>query len=205
MIGHHEQNVTSVAETRRGWLVLALLGAAAFAAELGGESVRLLARYDRARLAAGELWRLATAHVVHLGWGHLGPNLLALGLIGALFNDVLKARDWVLIGAGAAAAIDIGLFFLDPTIGWYVGLSGVLHGFVAGGALALLLTRQWFGALLAGGLVAKLAFEQLVGPVPFTAAATGGSVIVAAHLYGSIGGLAAYATAHFVRGKRSQL
>ena len=205
MIDSHEQNVTSVAETRRSWRVLALLGAVALAAELGGESVRLLARYDRAGLEGGELWRLATAHVVHLGWGHLWPNLLALGLIGGLFNDVLKARDWLIIGAGSAAAIDAGLYFLDPTVGWYVGLSGVLHGFVAGGTVALLLARQSFGALLGAGLAAKLAFEQLVGPIPFTAAATGGPVIVAAHLYGSLGGLAAYAGAHFVRRNGSQL
>lgn len=205
MIGSHERNVTSVAETRRNWRVLAALGALAFAAELGGEPLRLLARYDRAGLEAGELWRLATAHVAHLGWGHLWPNLLALALIGALFNDVLKTREWAVVGAGSAIAIDAGLYWLDPSIGWYVGLSGVLHGLVAAGAFALLLARQSFGALLGIGLAAKLLFEHFVGPVPFTAAATGGTVVVAAHVYGSVGGLVAYGGSRYVRRRRSRL
>jgi rhomboid family GlyGly-CTERM serine protease len=205
VIDSREQKMTSVAETRRGWRVLATLGVVALGAQLGGESVRSLARYERAGLEAGEIWRLATAHVVHLGWGHLLPNLLALGLIGGIFNDVLKARDWALIAAASATAIDIGLYFLDPNIDWYVGLSGVLHGFVAGGALALLLTRQSFGLLLGVGLAAKLAFEQAIGPLPFSSAAAGGSVVVAAHLYGSVGGLAAYAATHLMRRNGSQL
>src|SRR5437764_2989894 len=35
-------------------------------ASLTGEPGRLLLRYDRAALAAGQWWRLVTAHVVHL-------------------------------------------------------------------------------------------------------------------------------------------
>ena len=87
---------------------------------------------------------------------------------------------------------------------WYVGLSGVLHGFVAAGALALLLRRETLGAVLGVGLAAKLIFEQIVGPVPFTAASVGGPVVVAAHLYGAIGALLAEAAAQLAR-RRSRV
>jgi rhomboid family GlyGly-CTERM serine protease len=177
----------------------------ALAAAFGGDELRLLGRYDRGALAEGEIWRLLTGHVLHLGWGHLWPNLAALALIGALFDDVLDRFAWLAIALGAAIAIDGGLYVLDPEVDWYVGLSGVLHGLVAGGALALVFARQPLGGWLLAGLCAKLAFEQIAGPMPFTATATGGPVIVAAHLYGGAGGLLASTALHFIRHRSSRL
>jgi hypothetical protein len=59
--------------------------------------------------------------------------------------------------------------------------------------------------MLAIGLTAKLVFEQTVGPVPFTAAAVGGPVVVASHLYGTAGGLLAAAAARIVRSRRARI
>jgi hypothetical protein len=93
---------------------------------------------------------------------------------------------------------------LDPSVLWYVGLSGVLHGLVAAGALALVVRRQALGAVLGVCLGAKLVFEQIVGPVPFTAESVGGPVVVAAHLYGSAGGILAEAAVQIAR-RRSRV
>jgi rhomboid family GlyGly-CTERM serine protease len=171
----------------------------------GGDELRALGRYERAAIEGGQYWRLLSGHLVHLGFGHLWPNVAALLIIGALFDDVFRTADWLRASIASAAAIDIGLYVFDPDVTWYVGLSGVLHGLVAGGALALLLRKQKLGAALALGLGAKLAFEQLAGPVPFTAESVGGPVVVAAHLYGAAGGLLAETVAHFVRRRRSQV
>ena len=168
-------------------------------------SWRELGRYQRDAIENGEYWRLVSGHLVHLGLGHLWPNLVALVIIGALFEDVFDNADWWRASLASAAAIDLGLYRFDPNVLWYVGLSGVLHGFVAAGALALLLRRQTLGAVLAIGLGAKLAFEQIVGPVPFTAASVGGPVVVAAHLYGAVGGALAEAAARVVRRSRSRV
>jgi len=198
--------VNGVAEWRleRWWIVLAI-AAACLVLALGGDEARLWGRYERGALASGEYWRLVTAHLVHLSWGHLWPNLAALTLIGALFERLFDSKDWLAVGLGAAVAIDAGLYLFDPNVQWYVGLSGVLHGFIAGGAFAALLRGQAIGAVLAIGLSAKLIFEQTWGAVPFTAAAMGGPVIVAAHLYGAAGGLLAATSTHFVRGRTSRL
>lgn len=158
---------------------------------LGGDAARELGRYDRAAVLAGEYWRLVTGHLVHLGWSHLWLNVAALIVLGSLFGDTLRRRDWVASGLAAAAAIDVGLFLLEPTIGWYVGLSGVLHGFMAAGAARLVIQGDVFGTVLALGLVGKLVYEQVAGPLPFTASSTGGPVVVAAHLFGAIGGVVA--------------
>ncbi|HUQ50585.1 MAG TPA: rhombosortase [Gammaproteobacteria bacterium] len=171
----------------------------------GGDALREVGRYQRDAIEGGQYWRLVSGHLVHLGLGHLWPNLAALLVIGALFDDVFRSVDWLRASLASAAAIDVGLYVLDPDVIWYVGLSGVLHGLVAAGAFALLLRRQKIGAVLAAGLGAKLAFEQLAGPLPFTAESVGGPVVVAAHLYGAAGGLLAEAVAHVVRRRRSQV
>jgi rhomboid family GlyGly-CTERM serine protease len=189
---------------QRWWAILAIFAACVVLAG-GGDELRELCRYEREAIASGEYWRLVTGHLVHLGVGHLWPNLAALAVIGALFTDVFRNADWWRGCLASAAAIDMGLYLFDPEVRWYVGLSGVLHGLVAAGALALCLRREALGAVLAIGLCAKLSFEQIVGPVPFTAASVGGPVVVAAHLYGAAGGVLAEALAHVVRRRRSRV
>jgi rhomboid family GlyGly-CTERM serine protease len=193
----------SIRRLRESWVIVALL-AACLLLGAGGDELRDLGRYERTAIEGGEYWRLVSGHLVHLGWGHLWPNLAALAIIGLLFEGLFRNADWLRLGAASAAAIDIGLYALDPSVLWYVGLSGVLHGFVAAGALALLVRRETLGAVLGLGLAAKLLFEQIVGPVPFTAESVGGPVVVAAHLYGSVGALLAEAAAQLAR-RRSRV
>jgi rhomboid family GlyGly-CTERM serine protease len=193
----------AVQRLREHWAVLVLLALCLLLAA-GGEDLRDLGRYERAAIESGEYWRLVSGHLVHLGLGHLWPNVAALAIVALLFEDVFGNADWWRVSAASAAAIDLGLYLFDPTVLWYVGLSGVLHGVVAAGALALVSRRQALGAVLALGLGAKLTFEQIVGPVPFTAESVGGPVVVAAHLYGTVGGLLAEAVAQAVR-RRSRV
>jgi rhomboid family GlyGly-CTERM serine protease len=193
----------SLRRLRHSWVVVALL-VVCLLLGLGGDEVRDLGRYERDAIEGGEYWRLVTGHLVHLGLGHLWPNLAALAIIGLLFDGVFRNADWLRIGAASAAAIDLGLYVLDPGVLWYVGLSGVLHGYVAAGAVALIVRGEKIGVVLAVGLAAKLVFEQVVGPVPFTAASVGGPVVVAAHLYGVVGALLAEAAVWLAR-RRSRL
>jgi rhomboid family GlyGly-CTERM serine protease len=185
------------------WVIVALLAVCLLLAA-GGDSVRELGRWERDAIDTGEYWRLVSGHLVHLGLGHLWPNLAALLIIGLLFEGVFRNWDWVRIGAASVAAIDLGLYVLDPDVQWYVGLSGVLHGYVAAGALALIMRGEKLGVVLAVGVGAKLVFEQVVGPVPFTAASVGGPVVVAAHLYGVVGALLAEGATELVR-RRSRV
>jgi rhomboid family GlyGly-CTERM serine protease len=192
---------------RRLWPPGGVLALAALCALLAfaGEAGRQFARYERTGIEAGEYWRLLLGHTVHLGFGHLWPNVLALLILGVLFGDVLRQRDWAVVGLASATAIDVGLYLLDPGVEWYVGLSGVLHGFMAAGALALMLRGETLGALLALGLCGKLVYEHAFGPLPFTARSTGGPVIVAAHLYGAAGGFVAAAATRYFGSRGSRL
>ena len=166
---------------------LALLAACALLLlpALAGEAGRGLLRYDRVALAAGEWWRLLTAHVVHLDTRHALLNCLGLALMWALFARDYSPRQWVPIMLGAIAAIDAGLWLCDSTLLWYVGSSGALHGVMAAGAVAHIRRGERDGWVLAGLLAVKLAYEHWLGALPFSGS---DAVVVSAHLYGVAGG-----------------
>ncbi len=143
-------------------------------------------RYERSLIESGELWRLLTAHLTHLNWSHLLLNLLTLWLIRLLFprSPTLQPISFLWL----ALATSCGLFVLNPDLQWYLGLSGVLHGYLAWVALHLLRHAQSGGGLLAALLLGKLGWEQLLGPMPGSEAMISANVVVDAHLYGSIAG-----------------
>jgi rhomboid family GlyGly-CTERM serine protease len=168
-----------------GW---ALIGACALlaAVELGGEPLRNAWSYQRTALAAGEWWRLLSAHFVHLDAGHAVLNGLGLVLMWALFARDYSPLRWLAIYLTSALTISAGLWLFDPEIEWYVGASGALHGVMTAGTLAHLRRRDLDGWILAVFIMAKLSYEQFAGSMPFAGAA---NTVVDAHLYGAIGGL----------------
>src|SRR3569832_266834 len=146
-------------------------------------------RYERAAILDGELWRLVSGHLVRLGWSHLVLNLAGLALIWGLFERQLVTLEWWWVWSVSTAAVSAGLFFFERDLAWYVGLSGVLHGlFIAGLLLAIRRDYWWGDAALLVIVLGKLAWEQIYGSLPGTTAMAGGNVIVAAHLYGAVGG-----------------
>ena len=155
--------------------------------ELGGDAGRALLRYDRVGLAAGQWWRLLTAHVVHLGLEHAALNSLGLVLMWALFARDYRPGQWLAITLASFAAIDAGLWLRDSTVAWYVGSSGALHGVMTAGTWAHLRRRDLDGWILAAFIIVKLTYEQTSGALPF---AEGEGVVVDAHLYGALGGVA---------------
>lgn len=168
-----------------GW---ALLGVCTLLAliEMGGEPLRNALSYQRAAIAAGEWWRVLSAHVVHLDANHAILNGLGLVLMWALFARDYSPLRWLAIYWVSGLAISLGLYVFDPQIEWYVGASGALHGVMTAGTLAHLRRRDLDGWILAIFIVAKLSYEQFAGQMPFAGAA---NTVVDAHLYGAIGGL----------------
>ena len=150
---------------------------------------RLLLRYEREAALQGEYWRLLTGHLVHGSWLHLWLNCAGVGLIAALFPNHYSPRQWLLIGLASLLTIDLGFVFYEPQLSWYVGLSGVLHGALAAGAIAWWRYETKRLALaLSVIFVGKLAWEQWHGALPLSG---GLAVVVDAHLYGAFGGVIA--------------
>lgn len=147
-------------------------------------------RYDRAAFAELALWRVWTGHFVHLGWLHLLMNAAGLWLIALIFRPELNLRAWLLLFLVTPVLISFGLYFVEPDLRWYVGLSGVLHAAFAM-ALVLGMSRQPRYMLLVGAaFVAKLLYEVYspAGNIG-TAELIGGRVITTAHWLGALAGL----------------
>jgi rhomboid family GlyGly-CTERM serine protease len=188
--GSYAKHVTNLSHSlqwddrRWIWLTLILLSGAVL---LGlGDSAREALRYEREAIAAGQWWRLLSAHAVHQDAHHFALNALGLVLVWALFAREFHALAWGGIVLGGALCISAGLWHFDPQLRWYLGASGVLHSVMAAGCVKRLADVQWDRWLLSLCLVAKLALEQ------HAAQPVGADlpVIVDAHLYGAIGGAA---------------
>jgi rhomboid family GlyGly-CTERM serine protease len=167
--------------------------------ELIGEPARQALSFDRPAIAAGQWWRLLTAHFVHLDLEHAVLNSLGLVLMWALFARDYSPWRWAAIYLVSALAVSAGLWFGNPELQWYVGASGALHGVMTAGTIAHLRRRDLDGWILATFIVLKLGFEQLSGALPF---AGDSDTIVDAHLYGAIGGVV---IAVFLKSRREPL
>ena len=156
---------------------------------LGTEQWQLLLEYQRQATAAGELWRLISGHLVHLGWEHLLMNLLGFWLIYQLFfRNGMPAMACISGLILLTLCTSAGLYLFSPSVDWYRGFSGVLHGLLIWVLLRELKQNTAANAFLLLLVILKLAWEQLSGPIPGSEAIAKGRVIVDAHLYGGLGG-----------------
>ena len=103
---------------------------------LCGDWGRELLRFDRDAIAGGEIWRLASGHFVHLGLSHWILNGAGLLLVWFLVGEFLRTGQWLVVTLISILGMDIGFWFLQPQLQWYVGLSGLLHGFLFAGIVA---------------------------------------------------------------------
>ena len=188
-MGLHKRVTTSYIPTRlRAWLPPLLLILAAGALLAGGDTAREVLRYERARIGDGELWRLITGHLAHLGGSHFLLNGAGLALVWYLVGDALRTSGWAAVAIASLIAMDAGFWLLNPELAWYVGLSGLLHGILAAGLVMRIGSLRPELIALAILLAGKIAWEQFAGPLPGSEAGSGGPVVVDAPPYGAIGG-----------------
>jgi len=168
-------------------LPMATLGCAIIIA-IFGDAGRVWLSYDRPEIAAGELWRLLSGHFVHLGISHLIWDAAGFLLIWYLVGQSFSRMQWAIVSLVTIVGIDLGFWFLEPNLSWYVGLSGLAHGVLAAGIVGSLKSGRVDMWILGAALIAKLVYEALVGPLPGSAESSGGTVIVVAHIYGAVSG-----------------
>lgn len=181
----------------RVWRNLALIGlmcAASLAFTWSDSLPGDLLRYERSAVASGEWWRLLSAHFVHGNLMHWLINVTGLVLVIAVFPSSLH-QPWlgpVLSLSLMALPLGLALHWFNPDLGWYLGLSGVLHGLFASLALQEAFAGSRIGFIGIALLASKLLYEQLAGISPAAQELIGLPVIIDAHLYGAlIGGIVA--------------
>lgn len=143
--------------------------------------------WDRSAILDGEVWRILTGNLTHTNWPHMIMNTLALAIITFIYRLHYSARPYSLLILALSAVVGIGIIATD--IQWYAGLSGVLHGLFAWGAVRDIQTKQKGGWLLMLGIVGKIASEQYFGGSASSEALIGARVAIEAHLLGAIAGV----------------
>jgi rhomboid family GlyGly-CTERM serine protease len=154
-----------------------------------GDAGREILRYDRLAIAQGEFWRLISGHIAHLGIRHLLLNIAGLVLVWLLVGRQYMMWHWCLVIAISLVVIDLGFWYVDTDLLWYVGLSGLLHGLLLAGAIPAYRSAPVEASTICIAVAGKLLYEQFAGPLPGSEATAGGAVVTTAHLYGGIGGL----------------
>ena len=146
-------------------------------------------QYAKPEIEAGQWWRFITGNLIHLNWRHFAMNAAALLVIYCLFPNLLKPSGLFLVFLLSCLSVTLGLWMFNPSVYWYVGLSGALHGIlVTLLILDFVASKQVLNVALLILVAAKLVWEAVMGPLPASESTIGGPVIVQAHVYGSIGG-----------------
>lgn len=171
------------------WRVPLVLSAVLLALQAAGMQRAL--EYRRAAVLRGQVWRLLTGSLVHLGWMHLSRDIVGLFLIWALLAHSLDDYSWLWVLLASSLAVGLGLLILNPGIAWYVGISGALFGLCCAGALRQFREHPLFAAVLLLGMAVIIAWTWREGALPGETMWLGGNVIPQAHLYGALGGAGA--------------
>lgn len=148
-------------------------------------------QFDRLLIDQGDYWLLMTGHLVHLNWMHWALNMAGLVIVAVFFSLYGNVLDWLFVLLFSAIVIGLGLYWFHPELIWYVGLSGVLHGLFIYGAIREIRYYPFSGYVLVLLFAGKLFWEYMNGALPGSEEMTGGRVLVEAHLYGAMAGLAA--------------
>lgn len=127
--------------------------------------------YRRDAVAAGELWRLWTGHLVHFGWPHFFADTGLLLILGIFLEEKHRVFSWTALLL-MPLFVSACLFWLDPAMTRYGGLSALDLG------LLLYLVCQgwrrdwtdWFWPAVLVIYAGEIAFEILQG-------GTGGGLI----------------------------
>ena len=154
-------------------------------------------QYDRGRIMAGELWRLATCHMTHWNAEHLLWDLLMFVVLGAWceWRQPKQMRICLVLGA---AAVTGTVFFFFPHMSMYRGLSGVDSALFT--LLAVELFREgrrsrdrlqcFVTTALLLGFVGKIFYEVIAGGTIFVDDQAAGFVpLVWDHLAGAVVGI----------------
>lgn len=131
-------------------------------------SIGEMLQFDHTRIAAGEIWRLATCHLTHWNLEHIQWDLLMFVTVGAVC-EIRNPRRMRLCVVAAAGSVSVVVFFGFPTIEAYRGLSGIDTALFALLAVDLLRDawrqKNLIVATTAGfflvGFAAKTAYEAI--------------------------------------------
>ncbi|NKF52582.1 rhombosortase [Shewanella sp. WXL01] len=148
--------------------------------------------YRRDKIEFWQVWRLVTGNFLHTNLWHLLMNLAGLWIIVFLHEIHYKhhVEKLVLLIFSLCLFEGVGLFFLYPDLNGFVGLSGILHGLFAFGAIMDVRKGFRSGYLLLIGVIMKVMYEQYFGSLQGMSSLIEARVATESHFVGLFVGIA---------------
>lgn len=173
------------------WLALlvSVLCIGLYLAGLAMPFVDQLLAYQRSAITQGQWWRLITGNLLHTNHWHLLMNLAGLWIVLFLHHFHYQLKGVSLLFLLLCLLEGLGLYLGYPQLLGYVGLSGMLHGLFAYGALMDIQHKLKSGYLLLLGVILKVTHEQFYGASEDVTVMIGARVATEAHLVGMICGI----------------
>ncbi len=147
--------------------------------------------FQRESINNGKLWLLLTGNFVHTNTYHLLMNLAGLSFICFLFKDHLSTTLFYLSLFITTLSVGLGLYFFNPELIWYAGLSGSLYGLYIVAATSAVVSKDYLTGLpILIVMPTKLFWDsQHTGLTDSSAALIGAPVATDAHIYGLLAGV----------------
>jgi rhomboid family GlyGly-CTERM serine protease len=140
-------------------------------------------------IQSGAYWQFITANIVHTNGIHVLLNISGILLLWLVHGHYFTFSTYLITNLLLGLIVTLGLTFVSAELGWYGGLSGVLHGLFVIGAGKDMSHRLPTAWLLMAAIWLKIGYEQFAGQSEWIAGLIQANVAVDAHLYGAIGGL----------------
>jgi len=185
------KNMTTTPMPALDKAVYLVFGIVLLVLSLGHEMLNPWLHFSSEKILAGEYWRAFSGHMAHLNLQHGLMNVLGFWACCYFFSDVYRLRHffvWWLVGTPLLSAC---MLLFDGPIGYYVGLSGLLYGWLMFAILAGFRSQPRLHLLGFVVLAARVTWEQTAQyDTAYLMDTVGGIVYVNAHFYGVLIGAA---------------
>lgn len=174
---------------RNWWFSVLLLGSILilnFVPENVHESLNL----KHSPIDQGEWWRLYSCHLLHLSLNHTLLNFAGYSIVIFSFRDEIPPVREILILFICATGVGLGIYFLNPEMYSYVGLSGAIYGVLIAFVIIGLNKTPGLSILFLAFIIFKFSYEAINGSTSNeTEKFIGGKVATDSHLYGALSGI----------------
>lgn len=155
-----------------------------------GESVTQALSLKRVEIDNGEWWRIITSQFVHLTTNHTLMNATGYIILCFGFRKEVTAVEEMITLFISVIGVGLGLYWFNPEIAWYAGLSGAIYGLLVSNVMIGAKKTPYLSAFFLFFVVTKIIYEQFfAGPDRATEALIGGEVAIDSHLYGAVTGI----------------
>lgn len=172
------------------WWFSLLVLAVIFLLSAYGEAATQTLSLKRDMINGGEWWRIISSQFVHLSVNHTLLNATGYIILCFGFRKEVSATQEMITLFIAMAGVGFGIYWFNPEIAWYVGLSGAIYGLLVSNAMIGAKKTPYLSAFFLFFVVSKIIYEQFFAlPDRTTEAIIGGEVAIDSHLYGALSGI----------------